>query len=381
MKTFYDGDLFERGHAIMQLGQVFPEQYESQLASKVTAMQELFAPFQMPDAEIFRSEPQHYRLRAEFRVWHEGDDLYHIMFDPGTKTKHRIDYFPVACKTIADFMQPLLDALKKRPLLRNRLYQIDYLSSLSGELLVSLIYKKPIPAEWLAEAELLKAELSHVQTFDLIGRARKQKILVAKDHLFEKLLVKDRSLIYQQVENSFTQPNGKVNQQMLAWSCDIAQHGLGGDLLELYCGNGNFSLALAPYFRQVVATELSKTSIKSAELNIKLNQVDNLQVLQMSAEDVSHALAQGKQLKHIDLSALELNTVLVDPPRAGLDPATEQLVSQFADILYISCNPHTLAHNLATLTQTHRVERFALFDQFPYTHHIECGVWLKKLIL
>lgn len=365
----------------MQLGQVFPEQYELQLQNKVDAMQSLFAPFSMPNPEIFRSEPQHYRLRAEFRVWHDGDDLYHIMFDPETKTKHRIDYFPVACKTIADFMQPLLNALKQRPLLRNRLYQIDYLSSLSGELLVSLIYKKPIPSEWQAEAELLKTELGHIQAFDLIGRARKQKILVSRDHLLERLQVEERTIQYQQVENSFTQPNGLVNQQMLEWTCDIAKQALRNDLLELYCGNGNFSLALAPYFRQVVATELSKTSIKSAEFNTKLNNVNNLQVLQMSAEDVSQALSQGKQLKHIDLSELRLHSVLVDPPRAGLDPATEHLVSQFDDILYISCNPETLAKNLGALTQTHQVKRFALFDQFPYTHHIECGVWLSRIIL
>jgi len=363
----------------MLLGQVFPEQYESQLQAKVDAMQLLFAPFDLPPAEVFRSAPEHYRLRAEFRVWHEGEDLFHIMFDPETKTKHRIDYFPVACKTIADFMQPLLDAIKLRPLLRNRLYQIDYLSSLSGELLVSLIYKKPIPAEWQAEAELLKADLSQIQAFDVIGRARKQKILVHKDHLIERLHVDDRVIQYHQVENSFTQPNGMVNQQMLEWTCAIAQQSLGNDLLELYCGNGNFSLALAPHFRQVVATELSKTSIKSAELNTASNSINNLQVLQMSAEDVSQALSQGKQLKHLDLSGLHLTTVLVDPPRAGLDPATEQLVCQFEDILYISCNPATLAKNLETLTQSHQVKRFALFDQFPYTHHIECGVWLRKL--
>lgn len=363
----------------MQLGQVFPEQYETQLQTKVDAMQSLFAPFNMPTAEVFRSEPKHYRLRAEFRVWHEGDDLFHIMFDPETKTKHRIDHFPVACTTIANFMQPLLDALKQRPLLRNRLYQIDYLSSLSGELLVSLIYKKPIPAEWQAEAEVLKAELSHLQAFDIIGRARKQKVLVNKDYLVERLQVEDRVIQYHQVENSFTQPNGLVNQLMLNWTCGIAKQALSNDLLELYCGNGNFSLALAPHFRQVVATELSKTSIKSAEINIKANHIDNLQVLQMSAEDVSQALTHSKQLKHIDLSGLNLSTVLVDPPRAGLDPATEQLVSQFDNILYISCNPTTLAKNLETLTQSHQVQRFALFDQFPYTHHIECGVWLRKI--
>lgn len=364
----------------MQLGQVYPEQYQQLLDEKVSAMQLLFQPFGVTTAETYPSSPAHYRLRAEFRIWHEGDDMFHIMFDPLTKAKQRIDDFPIACKTIADFMPVLLCALKKRPLLRHRLYQIDYLASLSGQLLVSLIYKKPIPAEWQAEAAALKDELSAIQPVDFIGRARKQKILVERDHLIETLQVHQRPLHYQQIENSFTQPNGAVNQHMLEWACDIARQ-LRGDLLELYCGNGNFSLALAPYFTQVVATEIARSSIRCAEHNIQLNQINNVQVLQMSAEDVSAALAKGHQLKHIDLQGMALNTVLVDPPRAGLDPATEQLVSRFADILYISCNPQTLAHNLATLTKTHQVMKFALFDQFPYTHHIECGVWLKKITL
>lgn len=362
----------------MQPGQVNPAQYAQLLADKANAVSQLFSAFTLPQPQIFASPPEHYRCRAEFRIWHDGDDLYHIMFDPLTKTRHRIDYFPVAIKSIADFMPRLIEALKRRPILRNRLYQIDYLSGLSGELLVSLIYKKPVPAEWIDEVRQLKVELAGDHPVDFIGRARKQKISVDRDFITEQLQVGTRSLSYQQVENSFSQPNGMVNQHMLEWACQISQQ-LSGDLLELYCGNGNFSLALAPYFKQVVATELSKVSIKSAELNIRTNQIDNVQVLAMSAEDVSAALAQGNALKHIDLSALALNTILVDPPRAGLDPATLQLVSRFDDILYISCNPTTLADNLITLSLTHSVKEFALFDQFPYTHHMECGVWLRRI--
>lgn len=361
----------------MQPGQVYPTQYAQLLADKANDVRQLFSAFAMPQPQVFASAPQHYRCRAEFRVWHEGDDLYHIMFDPETKTRHRIDYFPVAIKTIADFMPRLIEAIKRRPLLRSRLYQIDYLSGLSGELLVSLIYKKPVPPEWADEVRQLKTELCTDHPLDFIGRARKQKILIDRDFITEQLQIEDRQLSYQQVENSFSQPNAAVNQQMLSWACQISKQ-LSGDLLELYCGNGNFSLALAPYFRQVVATELSKVSIKSAELNIRQNQITNVQVLAMSAEDVSAALAQGNALKQLDLTGLALNTILVDPPRAGLDPATVQLVSRFDDILYISCNPATLADNLQTLTQTHDVLQFAFFDQFPYTHHMESGVWLRR---
>lgn len=374
----------------MQPGQVFEAQYEQLFSDKAADIASLFNELPMPAAELFRSPASHYRCRAEFRIWHDGDDLYHIMFDPLTKSRHRIDYFPVAIKPIADLMPVLINALKTKPALRKSLYQIDYLSGLSGELLVSLIYKKQLPEHWAEQAALLKAELKATlpagQSLDFIGRARKQKVLVERDFVLEQLTVEDRQLTYKQVENSFSQPNATVNQHMLNWACQMSRQIAAAkpaptDLLELYCGNGNFSLALAPYYRQVIATELSKVSIKAAEFNIAVNQINNVQVLAMSAEDVSQALMSGQQLKHLDLSKMQLDTVLVDPPRAGLDDATVKLVSQFDDILYISCNPQTLANNLKALSGSHQVAAFAMFDQFPYTHHMECGVWLRKITL
>ena len=64
------------------------------------------------------------------------------------------------------------------------------------------------------------------------------------------------------------------------------------------------------------------------------------------------------------------------PTAQRLDSETEKMVQAYPRILYISCNPETLCKNLETLSQTHKVERLALFDQFPYTHHMECGVLL-----
>ncbi|MDP5190008.1 tRNA (uridine(54)-C5)-methyltransferase TrmA [Rheinheimera baltica] len=361
----------------MSVGQVFPEHYPQQLADKVSSVQLLLNDFNHPEPEVYPSSPSNYRLRAEFRIWHDADDIYHAMFDPQSRDKVRIDHFPVACKTIADFMPVLLKHIQFNHELRYKLYQVDYLATLSGELLVSLIYKRPLTNSWLDQAKQLTDTLADNYNVKFIGRSRKQKLMVSTDYVTEQFDLDGQVLQYQQVEGSFTQPNGSVNLKMLTWAKGIAA-GLSGDLLELYCGNGNFSIALTPFFDNVVATEISRTSIKSAQYNISLNNVSNLQVLQMSAEDVSAALQQGSKLKHIDLANMNLNTVLVDPPRAGLDSDTVQLVSQFKDIIYISCNPETLAQNLTTLTTTHDIVKLAVFDQFPYTHHIETGVWLSK---
>ena len=68
----------------------------------------------------------------------------------------------------------------------------------------------------------------------------------------------------------------------------------------------------------------------------------------------------------------------VAPPRAGLDATCRHLAAAFPRIVYISCNPATLARDVAELSATHAVTRLAAFDQFPYTDHLECGVVLER---
>lgn len=201
-----------------------------------------------------------------------------------------------------------------------------------------------------------------------------------RDFVIESLPVNGKQLTYKQVENSFTQPNGEVAIKMLEWAIDITRDS-SGDLLELYCGNGNFSIALAQNFNRVLATELAKPSVDSAQYNIEANQIDNLQIIRMSAEDFTDALAKKRsfrRLEGVDLDSYDCNTIFVDPPRAGLDDNTLSMVQGYERILYISCNPNTLLDNLKVLDKTHKITRFALFDQFPYTDHMESGVLLER---
>ena len=364
----------------MPVIQIDTSKYDEQLSEKAQRISQQFAQFNAPELEVFASAPKHYRQRAEFRVWHEGEDLFHIMFDPETKEKIRVDQFDPAAPLICELMPRLLECLKPNEILRRKLFQIDYLSTLSGQILVSLIYHKQLDDEWLNEVTKLKAELSKEFNIDFIGRARKQKIVLGEEYVIEKLNVDNRELVYQQVENSFTQPNANLNEQMLEWAIDVSKP-LENDLLELYCGNGNFSIALAPSFNRVLATEISKSSVKSAQFNIAENKIDNLDIIRMSSEEFTMAMNGEKEfsrLNGIDLKSYNCQSILVDPPRAGLDKDTTDLVQGYDNIIYISCNPDTLERDLQQLTVTHKIERFAIFDQFPYTHHIESGVFLTR---
>lgn len=297
------------------------------------------------------------------------------------KERVRIDKLPRAATRINELMPQVLEAVNGSEALGHKLFQVNYLTTLDGSALVTMIYHKKLEEEWISQAKALKERLN----CDIVGRSRKQQVHVDRNFVVEKLSVAGRELVYKQVEGSFSQPNGRICEKMLEWTLEVTKS-IGGDLLELYCGNGNFGIALAPNFNKVLGTEISKISVEAAAYNIEQNKAENVVIGAMSAEDFSQAMKEKASIKtkaagdvpstSIDLSQYDFSTVLVDPPRAGLDDETCKMVSAYKNIVYVSCNPETLRSNLDVLSETHTVERFAVFDQFPYTAHLECGALL-----
>ena len=351
--------------------------YQHQLDEKIHRIQADFSVFSLPDIQVFPSPEKHYRMRAEFRIWHEKERTDYIMFSQDElKRPYPIYDFPVGSVLINALMPRLLTEINNDELLRHKLYQVEFLTTQSGEALVTLIYHKALGDDWIARVSRLKTELG----IDVVGRSRKQRVLVDRDYVIEHLTVAGQTYAYQQVEASFTQPNAYVCEKMLGWAVEHSKD-IGGDLLELYCGNGNFTLPLSRNFDKVLATEVSKTSVESAQFNIAANNINNIQIARMSSEEFSQAMdgvREFNRLRHVNLADYNFSTIFVDPPRAGLDPHTTSIAQGFDNIIYISCNPDTLRDNLTSITQTHKITAFAIFDQFPYTHHVECGVILKR---
>ncbi|WP_341677451.1 tRNA (uridine(54)-C5)-methyltransferase TrmA [Niveibacterium sp. SC-1] len=354
-----------------------PESYAAQLAPKVEQFRRDFAPFELPEPGVFESAPQHYRMRAEFRIWQQAEGLDYAMFDPqDPKRLILMETFPTASEAICAAMLRLKQSLMGSALLRERLFQVNFLSTLSGELMITLIYHRRLDEAWEAAAR----ELAAAMQAQVIGRSRKQKLVLDRDWLLEGFELDGRPLRYQQIEGSFSQPNAGVNRQMLGWARQQAAT-LGGDLLELYCGNGNFTVALAPLFERVLATEVSKSSVRAADYNLEANGISNVVIARLSSDEMSDALARVRpfrRLAAIDLDSYRFSTLFVDPPRCGLDDTTLKMAAGFRHVLYISCNPQTLRDNVAALHATHRIDAAAVFDQFPFTHHLECGVLLTR---
>lgn len=368
-----------------------PETYDQQIGEKRKRIETMFAKFDIPQLEVYESERQNYRMRSEFRVWHEGNQCHYIMFDKGeaqAAKRIKVTQFSVGSVLLNELMAAVMDHVIPRDILKQKLYQVNFHTTLSGEAMVTLIYHKQLNEEWRTAALDLRSVLSSCPScpngiVSVIGRSKKQKVDLDRSYVDEVMTVDFKQYSYRQVEGAFSQPNGGTCQHMLAWA-QKATKGSTTDLLELYCGNGNFTVALAENFRNVIATEVSKASVAVAQHNLTSNAITNASVFRVSSEEFTEAwrgVRQLHRLRSVDFSTLKLDTLLIDPPRAGLDDESVQLLKEFKNIVYISCNPDTLHDNLQNVADTHKIKRFALFDQFPYTEHIECGVFLQRAAL
>lgn len=346
------------------------------LEEKIRQIKELFKENYKEEFEIFTSSFKHYRTRAELSFYHKDDDIFYAMFDEKTKKKYIIDTLDFCDEKICNLMPLLLDYIKKNFALKEKLFGVEFLAS-KKELSVTLLYHKDIN---LIEKEL--SDLSKNLQLNLIARSKKKKLIFQKEILTQNLNIFDKEFIYEFNNDCFIQPNTLINEKMIEWVLTILKQETTKDLLELYCGYGNFTIALASCFKKVLATELSKKNIQFALKNCELNQISNIDFIRLSSEELSQAFKKEREfnrLKHINLDDFNFSHVLVDPPRSGLNKEVINLIKNYNNIIYISCNPLSLKENLDFLLKTHQITKFALFDQFVHTKHLECGILLKKI--
>ncbi|WP_152017792.1 tRNA (uridine(54)-C5)-methyltransferase TrmA [Aliarcobacter butzleri] len=360
---------------------LFDKTYEEQLNYKIQREKERFSNFTNIDFDIIKSNESNFRNRAEFRIWWEkGENNKEILsyaMNNFKKNILKINSCEMVSFHIKELMPKLIDELQNDLELSFKLFAVEFLGSSTKDMLVTLIYHKKLEESWIQKAKEIEKRLN----IKIIGRSKKQRLVLTNDYINETLNISNQNFFFAYEENGFTQPNTNVNVQMIEWVLENTKNS-SKDLCELYCGGGNFTIPLSTKFRKVLATEISKTSIKSALRNCSLNKIESISFIRMSAEDFVQALNKVRafnRLKDINLDDYEFDTIFMDPPRSGLDDTTRNLAKDFENIIYISCNPETLHRDLEELTKTHEIEKFALFDQFAFTNHIESGVILRKL--
>ena len=390
-----------------------PDDYARLLANKERNLRERFARILGKTAvDVFASQPSHFRDRARFAIERFGQDrrLSYALFDRGSP-RVSVTQFPVASLAINELMPRLLDELTRTAVLHDGLRAVHFLGTQVGDMLVSLIYGAPLADDWRAAALAARDRLGLPS---LVGRAKGTTIALDRPYVSERYTLADgRSLTYRQMEGSFSNPSAAMCEHTLNWLCtaaaeiaaEIAATGgadAGGDggaeagrrlpsLLELFCGNGNHTVALAPYFSRVLAVEIDSRLCDAARHNL-INPANVEQSARIAprgspaAEPTVLCTPAGKfcssLLRRLASAppAERYDVCLVDPPRAGLDAHSLRLACRHDHILYISCNPSALDENLrdAHLDETHELRKCALFDHFPFTEHSECAVYLRR---
>ena len=151
----------------------------------------------------------------------------------------------------------------------------------------------------------------------------------------------------------------QVNTDMISRLYDKIREyaGKGNSLLDLYCGAGTIGIYLSDSFNKVRGVEINKDAIRGANLNKEINNISN----------ISFELGNANNIK------IEEDTVVVDPPRSGLDDKTRKILidSNVKRLVYVSCNPITLARDIDILKDKYDIIDIAVFDNFPNTRHCE----------
>jgi 23S rRNA (uracil1939-C5)-methyltransferase len=162
----------------------------------------------------------------------------------------------------------------------------------------------------------------------------------------------------------FIQVNPDANRVLLAELINAADFQANDRALELYCGAGNFTLAIAQRTREVVAVEGDRHSIANAKLNAQRNGLENIRWI---CSAVPAALAQLQKRKE------KFTKIVLDPPRAGAKGLEADLAALGAKrMIYVSCDPTTLARDLAALAKLgYRTKLVQPIDLFPQTYHVE----------
>lgn len=146
-----------------------------------------------------------------------------------------------------------------------------------------------------------------------------------------------------------------------------------GTVMDLFCGVGTIALFVAPYVKKVIGIEVIDQAIQAAKRNADKNRITNVQFMTGKVEELLPDLyAQG----------VIADTVLLDPPRKGCDESALQTIASMKPnrLIYVSCNPASLARDLAFLSQEgYEIKKIEAFDLFPHTTHVETVVLMSRV--
>ncbi|MBI4375794.1 MAG: 23S rRNA (uracil(1939)-C(5))-methyltransferase RlmD [Elusimicrobia bacterium] len=365
--------------------------YESQLAAKAKAVGELLAPFRLERLPAHASpKPWFYRNKMEFSF---GDVYPPIPEGPrlrlGLKARgrwHQVlsieecyllspeaavlltelrrwaaagGYEPYNAHRHRGFLRHLvLREAKNRPermvMLLTSQGPLDELSLISA---INSVY----PATTVLRG--INEKLSDTAIPDRIER------LSGSGRITESIKIGSREILFQISPLSFFQTNTWGAELLYGIVLSWLEEKRARTALDLYCGGGGIALSIAGSCDKVWGVELNESAVLDARANSALNGISNVEFFAGSVE-----------LMAAPLLGADPDVVIVDPPRSGLQGKALAMIldKRPRALLYVSCNPQSLARDLKALEPAYCLERAEIIDMFPHTEHVETIAWLDR---
>lgn len=223
----------------------------------------------------------------------------------------------------------------------------------NGELVIRVNYQDELLISIKSEENI--SILKDINKYNVVGVVLNDKIIYGTSFFYDYIGDFKFKVSY----NSFFQ----VNNYMASNIFMILKSNLkGNNLLDLYCGVGTLGLSLKDNFESIYGIEKIENAIIDAKENALINNCHNAHFYAGDTYEV---------LKDINVS---FDTIIVDPPRSGLNEETRNLIIKLKPdkLCYVSCDPFTLARDLNILNEFYDVEKINALDMFPNTYHVEC---------
>lgn len=341
--------------------------YPNQLELKRAQAAELFgktAPALAAGIPIVPSPLEwRYRNKIRFSLFGRGSETHLAYHSPGSREAFvsADDGCALASEKAAEIAAAVLEAIRKTGI--SGPAEIEIRESVSeGTALLNLFWESaPDPAGLRTIADSLRPRFS---TTGLVSWIPGKKGLPSPRSVQgpESLRERVAETEYEIGAGSFFQVNTAILPQVI--EAIVAAAGLSGreTVADVYGGVGTFGLALSKKAARVSVVESSPDNVRRLRSNIARNNLDNVEVRPGLGERWMR-----------DLSSRGLDVVVLDPPRKGLDPRVGEALSEFPTrkLIYLSCNPSTLARDIGLLSGRYEPVSLTLFDFFPQTPHIE----------
>lgn len=254
---------------------------------------------------------------------------------------------------------------------------------ISGEILLTLVLNgESLPAEQALCEQLCAAfpdirgiliNVNRADTNVILGDA--YRLLWGRDYITDTMCGVRLSLS----APAFYQVNHGMAQRLYQKACALAAPRDTEVLLDLFCGTGSIGLSMAHLVGEVIGIEIVESAVRCAEKNARDNGIENASFYTGDATDCEHLLAAAERRRG---APIRPDIVLLDPPRKGCEPRLLAYVASLlpSRVVYISCNPETLARDCAVLRSLgYAIGEVTPVDLFPATGHVECVVLMTKV--